>query len=71
MLVDIDEPLTGMAERIERAGLGQRLDRAFVERRRVDPFAEVVEVGEGATGFARAAINPTTPSPTLRTADSP
>ena len=39
-----------MAERIEAAGLDQRLDRALVEHGGVDPLAEVVEVDEGTLG---------------------
>ena len=38
--------LAGMAERVERAGLRERLDGPFVEHARVHPLAEVVEVRE-------------------------
>ena len=40
------EALARVAERVEAARLDQGLDDALVEHRRVDPAAEVVEVGE-------------------------
>ena len=46
------EPLSRMAERVEGARLGERLDSSLVQRARIDSAAEVVEVDEGATAFA-------------------
>ena len=46
------QALAGVAERVEPAGLDQRLDGALVEHRQVDPVAEVVEVAEGAVRVA-------------------
>ncbi len=66
------EPLPRMAERVEGAGLDERLDGALVEGARIDPPAEVVEVGERAPrlrGPRRCARR--SPRPTLRTAESP
>ena len=41
-----------MAEGVEGAGLDERLDSPLVERARVDPATEVVEVRERAVGVA-------------------
>ena len=41
------QALARMPERVERTRLHQRLDRALVQRDRVDALAEVVEVDEG------------------------
>ena len=41
-------PRAGVPERVERAGLDQRLDRLLVADHRVDLAQEVVEVGERA-----------------------
>ena len=46
LLEDEAEALARVAERVEAARLDERLDRALVEHRRVDPAAEVVEVDE-------------------------
>src|SRR5439155_12036460 len=40
-----------MIERVERAAVDQRLDRALVEHPRIDPIAEIVEVGERTAAF--------------------
>src|SRR5256885_11199916 len=40
-----EQPLSGMADRVEGTRLDQRLDGALVEHHGIDPFAEVVEVG--------------------------
>ena len=47
------ESLAGVTERVEPAGLDERLDRPLVQRDRVDPFAEVEEVGERSALLAR------------------
>ena len=52
-LEHLQQTLARMAERVERARLDQRLDRALVEHGRVDPLAEVVEVGERTVGPRR------------------
>ena len=41
-----EQALAWVAERVERAGLDERLDRPLVEHDRVDALAEVVEVDE-------------------------
>jgi len=48
LLEDGEEAAARMSERVERAGLNQRLDGPLVEDTRVDPLAEVVEVLERA-----------------------
>ena len=45
-LEHVQQTLAGMIERVERAAVDQRLDRALVEHPRIDPIAEIVEVGE-------------------------
>ena len=52
LLEDQTEALAGMAERVEGAGLDERLHRPLVEHHRVDALAEVVEVGERAVRVA-------------------
>ena len=65
-----EQPLDagGRASRTRR--VDQRLDRVLVEHRRVDALAEVVEVDVG-TVRAPLEMSSDTPSPTLRTAESP
>ncbi len=46
LLVHLQQALAGVPERVERAGLDERLDGPLVEDLVVDPVAEVVEVGE-------------------------
>ena len=49
----VDDALARVPERVERPGLGERLDGALVQRAAVDPVAEVEEVDERPTFLAR------------------
>ena len=53
-LVHGEQALAGVTERIEGPRLDERLDGPLVQDVRVDPFTEVVEVGERAVGLALA-----------------
>src|SRR5439155_11860233 len=50
-LEDGEQPTTGVTDRVEGTRLDQRLDRSLVEHHRIDPLAEVVEVGEWSACF--------------------
>ena len=54
LLVDGQQPLARVTERVEAARLDERLHRPLVQHRGVDPVAEVVEVDEGAALLALA-----------------
>ena len=50
LLIDVQETLARVAEGVESPCFDQGLDGSLVEHRRVAPFSEVVEVGEGTVG---------------------
>ena len=52
VLEHAEQALAGVAERVERPGLDQRLDGPLVEHRLGHPLGEVVEAGERAVGVA-------------------
>ncbi len=51
LLEDHQQAAPGQAQRVERPGLDERLDRALVEDRFRNPFCEIVERGEGPAGI--------------------
>ena len=59
------------AEPVERAGLGQRFQRAAVELAAVDALAEIEQVGERAGARAPRTIASQAPRPTPFTAPRP